>query len=213
MLNKIREKYLNLNRLITVGQYAKAEKAAFLGSSNRIIECVKPAVFELTGYPSRVADPGELARYAEVMHENKFEYIYKVYLDGVVTASEVALFERIAAHVFTMTKKLYGKARIPTANLLLALSIYRNLKLLLPSDDTVIFEVGGGCGYLGAMLALDGFQVISMNVTQAFYLYQSHLYQTLLGDNFIELVKEKPNAFLKKTLIDGIRDGSGPRNL
>ena len=70
MLNKIREKYLNLNRLITVGQYAKAEKAAFLGSSNRIIECVKPAVFELTGYPSRVADPGELARYAEVMHEN-----------------------------------------------------------------------------------------------------------------------------------------------
>lgn len=208
MLNKLAKKYLRSNRLLTIDRYKQVENAAFLRSSNRIIECVQPSVFQLTGYPSRVAAQGELARFAEVMHENKFEYIFRVYLGGVLTADEVGMFEKLATHVFTMTKQLYGKAQIPAANLLIALSIYRNLRLLLSPSDSIIFEVGGGCGYLGAMLALNGFRIISMDVTQAFYLYQSHLYRTLLGDNFIELATEKPNTLTDGSIVDELRFGS-----
>ncbi|MEG3592514.1 MAG: hypothetical protein VX354_04385 [Pseudomonadota bacterium] len=185
---------MTTNKILTVEEYNQAEKHALRDVPNRIIEITQPEAFQFTGYPSRIDDISALSRYVEVMHEGKIEYIWKNYLLEYITKEEHELIKDIAEQTFSMSSSLFSKGSVPTSNLLLALSIYRQIKFIFPECKQTIFEIGGGCGYLGALLASAGYKVISMDITQVFYLYQSCLYRTIFKDKFVELVNNKDSA-------------------
>jgi len=52
-----------------------------------------------------------------------------------------------------------------------------------------VFEPGPGAGYLGALLALNGYTYTSYDVTQSLYLWQSHLLDAVTESAFNELVR------------------------
>jgi SAM-dependent methyltransferase len=85
-----------------------------------------------------------------------------------------------------LSGETYGRRRISRGGILSTMNMFRTIRSLCPNKDTVIFEIGPGTGYLGALLGLAGYRYVATDVTQALYLYQSHLFETLFGSDFLE---------------------------
>jgi hypothetical protein len=65
--------------------------------------------------------------------------------------------------------------------------------LFLGRQQTIL-EIGGGSGYIGALLVQMGYGYISTDITQAFYIAQNHVLNAVAGDRFIELATD-PRSF------------------
>jgi protein-L-isoaspartate O-methyltransferase len=160
---------------MTLDSYNAAEREALSRLSNRQIEASGAEAFKQVGYPVTVDSMAALPRYADVMQEGRSRATYDML--GGLTAGEFNLVEQITAKVQKATDRL-GRSVTPTASLLRALVVYRQIAALFP-DHASVLEIGPGSGYVSALLALDTYKVYSVEIAQAFALWQRQLRQTM----------------------------------
>jgi len=131
------------------------------------------------------------------MHEARAEATARDYLGDAVTAEELGWLRQISLAAIELSRRHYRTtAPPPTGSLLRALSIFRQIRHAYPDpSSTVVFEIGPGSGYCGALAVLAGYGYVATDIAQGFYLYQSHLLRTLLGESFIELCGDAGRNF------------------
>ncbi len=172
-------------KLLSVEAYNSAEKSASENFSIRINQAFFPDMFSTVGYPSRVDNINQLWRYIDVMHEGRTEYNLNVLLKGL-TPHEFSLFKTITKLVYAYSQSNYNKKLVSTSALLRAIHVMRSIKAVTKDARPSVLEIGPGCGYLGMLLLLEGYPYISVDVAQAFYLYQSHMF-SIVSPNLREL--------------------------
>ncbi|MGE4165613.1 MAG: hypothetical protein AB7E67_06480 [Xanthobacteraceae bacterium] len=171
---------------LTVKSYDELEHRATGSLPNRIIECCVPVAFLQESYPIRITSERSAYRYVDVMQDGRSEDTFKLLIGGI-TLDEMEAMRSIARKVGDATERLYGRRLVPRSALLRSLNVVRHVRYLLPAGDTLIFEVGAGSGYVGALLLEFGYRYACMDITQAFYIWQSHLLQSISADSFVEL--------------------------
>jgi len=175
---------------LTVEEYNKAEEEAEINIPNRILEASRPECFLDTGYPIRVKNIQSLFRYLDVMHELRFEEDFDVLIGGGLTEEEFELFKEITEKTAKFSKERFGNCTVPTGALLRAIVTFRYIRILYPAKTATVLEIGPGSGYLAVLLALAGYRIVTSDITQAFYLWQNHLWDYIFGENLIELASD-----------------------
>lgn len=176
---------------LTPAYYDRAELLAEQGLPNRLIQACRPALFDRIGYPARAASSGALWRWADVMHEGRFEDDFNENLGGGLTAQEWDYWRRIMRAARGLTN---GTPIVPRAALARATIAYRAIAARV-APNSLIVEIGPGSGYLSALLGLVGHTVMAVENAQAFYLWQNRLFSTLFPDCFVELVHEERETY------------------
>lgn len=158
--------------IFTPQSYDAAESEAMKRLPNRVIEAARAVAFQAVGYPTRVASVEELWRYADAMQEHRLRGTFDAI--GGLTEGEFELVSQVTKVVADLTQTLCRHRVVPGASLMAAVPVYRAVKLHLRNGGSV-FELGPGSGYVGALLAADGYRYSSSDVAQAFFLWQGHL--------------------------------------
>ena len=188
-------------RTVTVQEYNNAERVAMARLPNRLVEAMQACLFAKVGYPFVVSDRDELQKYVDVMHETLFESRFLDMLEGI-TPSEFDTLNNFIGLVARFTQATFDKVLVPRATLMQSLSMVRHIKYLFGSARPRVFEFGPGCGYLGGLLALDGYPYAATDVAQAFYLYQNHLWSYLTNGNVVDGANS-PDAVAAFAKLDG----------
>ena len=178
---------------LKITEYDRVEQEAISEMPNRIIEAFMPFLFQQLGYPTRVRHESELFKYIDVMHELRFESDF-VNLLGGLTAEEFELLCRLTERICGFSESQFQRRSIARASVLRSINVLRHIKYLFGSERPRVFEIGSGCGYLGAMLMLEGYPYAATDVTQAFYLYQNHLWDFISDGKVIETVNTEISA-------------------
>ena len=177
--------------MISIQEYNDAESAYSYRLSARAIQAFSPMTFSFVGYPTRVVDEIEIARYIDVMHETKDAvYFEPPYVFSIAEGEEV---KKIIDLVAQKTADHFGQTIRPWMAPLAAVQTYRivcELSKLVNKAKCSIFEIGPGSGYLGALLVQAGLIYTSMDNTQAMYLWQSRLLDWLTNGQYAELSLE-----------------------
>ena len=174
------------HKILSTQAYDSAENKALERMPNRIIECSGTVTFSSLGYPTRITSQAALGRYVDVMHEGRAEATFRQFLKGV-SEEEFDLLRDVSEAVASNAEQNYGRRAIATGSLLRALVIVRAIKALYPDKTSLVFEIGHGCGYVGALLMADGYAYASTDIAQAFYIYQNHLLNRLRPGKVTEL--------------------------
>ena len=174
--------------MISIDDYNTNENQALQYLSNRAIEAFRPVTFMLTNYPGQVHYEQELIRYIDVMHETKeAKYFSDAYQYSV---DEAELISSVCAKVMKLSAESFGRPVRPLMAPLAAITLFRVISEVaeyLGNKSLSVFEIGPGSGYLGALLMNSGHSYASMDITQAFYLWQSRLYNHLAPGEFLDL--------------------------
>jgi hypothetical protein len=186
---------------LSPGDYNKQEMSNINECGDYLFSIASPRVFTKSGYPYRAENFSELFRMVDSVNFSRAE-AYLATL-GSLSASEFALFKRIATAAAEVSADLYGKRVIARRGILAAMNMFRQIRAIGPDLSGTVLEVGGGNGYLGALLALHGYRYMLTDVTQSLYLYQSHLLQKLCGDDFFEAALVDPKSV---SIDDMLRD-------
>lgn len=144
--------------------------------------------FYKAGYPSRIQLESELVKYVEVMHELSFELDLNGAFSGKLTPHEFLSLQQMAEQVHAFSRERFGSKGIGRGTVIKSINVLRHIKHLFGDKRPRVLEIGAGCGYLGAFLIQQGYPYASMDVSQAFYLYQNHFW------NFISKGKVKEFA-------------------
>jgi hypothetical protein len=174
--------------------YDAAEQAAVEHATNRIIECCRPVTFATVGYPTSVRSMQGAYRFIDATHEGRTEVTFRD-LIGALTDQEMSLLRAVAGKVAAMSSRIYGRRAVPRSTLLRAVAVVRQIDILFPDRQQIVLEIGGGSGYVGALLAQMGVRYISTDVTQAFYVVQNHVLNAVAGGRLIELATDSRTFF------------------
>ena len=173
---------------ISVEEYNRVERLAIENiDSSQLIEAFFPVTFGNTGYPIRISKEKELVRYVDVMHSLRFENDFRSLMNGSLTDDEFSLLRELTILICQFCESNFGRKMIARASVLRMLNVLRHIKYIFGTARPSIFEVGPGCGYLGALSILSGYPYGGTDVTQAFYIYQNHLWDFISDNNLIEL--------------------------
>jgi hypothetical protein len=176
--------------------YDRAEKMGIVPLCCRAIECFRPTQFAAVGYPFVINSIGELWKYTECMHdgfgltEPMDQYLISTLLMGGFTKQEFQEFKSIKAAVDDLAGLVGRRCEYPTNSIFLALNQARHISALTPPGSTIV-ELGGGAGYLGALLVLRGYRYVATDIAQALYLMQSHLISRVAPRGCIDLLDER----------------------
>jgi len=179
--------------MLTPAAYDRAEALAEQGLPNRLIQACRPALFNHINYPAHAASSGALWRWADAMHEGRFEDDFAERL-GSLTQEEWAWWRQIARAARALTN---GHPVTPRGALARATIAYRAIRARL-APPALVVEVGPGSGYLTALLGLAGYAVYAVENAQAFYLWQSRLYGALFAEEFCDLAL---NRYVKGRIV------------
>lgn len=179
-------------KFLSVEAYDEAERSALIEAPNRIVACCQPTTFATLGYPTRIHATAAAGRYTDVLHELRTEEAFATYLAGV-TREEFDALRAIAIKIADMTEQLYGRRMVPRSGLLRALNMVRQIRSLF-EPRSAVFEIGPGCGHLGALLCWFGYRYAAADITQAFYIHQNHVLNAVTNGRVIELATQ-PGAF------------------
>jgi len=86
------------------------------------------------------------------------------------------------------------------------INILRHIQYVWGDARPTVFEIGPGNGYLGAMLMLEGYPYAATDISQAFYLYQNHLWNFIsdsINNNLIEAVYNQKEPVFNHLLLPG----------
>jgi SAM-dependent methyltransferase len=169
--------------MLKILEYNKCEKKHANHFPNYTLLAFSPVTFIQHGWPHNIENESNLWRYIDTMQENRFEHNLSAL--GFVTQEEFELLKLLTEKVLKFTESLDCKfsAKNSITRSIIALRVIKNLR----PAPSVVLEVGPGSGYLSALLALSGYKVISLEITQSFYLYQNRLFEFLFQQKFIEL--------------------------
>lgn len=176
--------------------YAEAERKGMVDLGCRAIEMFRPFHFGIAGYPFSVNSIEEIWKYTECMHDGFGidgpidDYIVSNFLRGGFTNEEFELIKKIVGVVEGLGKDIGKTCQVPTNTLYYALNHARHIRALAPPGSLVV-ELGGGAGYLGALLVLMGYRYVGSDISQAFYLLQSQLLDRVSDGGCINLVDGK----------------------
>ena len=174
---------------LSVAHYDAAEAAGRARLPNRVVEAFEPVTFGAVGYPTRVMGDDELWKFADVMHERRFEQDFLGLPDGL-TEDEFRLFKEVNKAVAGLGESRFARSMVARGSLLRALNVLRHIRYVYGDRRPPILEVGCGSGYLGALLILEGYPFIGNDVTQGFYLFQNLLWTELAPNGVRELALE-----------------------
>src|SRR5262249_21237629 len=93
------------------------------------------------------------------------------------------------------TEQVYGRRSVPRAAMLRALNVVRHIRYLQPDPRAIIFEIGPGSGYLGALLLELGYRYAATDVTQGMYIWQNHLLNAMVPGQVAELATADGDFF------------------
>lgn len=172
--------------MLSISEYNARETEARIASCNRIVEAFSPSHFNAFGYPTRVQENSELFKFADVMQERRFEHYIDQTLGGL-SEDEYQQFLILATQVAEMCQKRFLRKGCGKSSIAHSINVLRHIRYLSENQPATVFEIGPGCGYLGAMLTASGYGYMAYDVTQAFYLYQSNLWSYLYGARAIDL--------------------------
>ncbi len=181
---------------LTVAEYDRMEQDAIAELPNRVIEAFQPVTFLQLGYPIRIRRESELFKYIDVMQETRFEHDYLNFLGGV-TLTEFELLQKLTSLVCNFSEVRFQRKGIARSSLIRMINVLRHIRYLSGAEQPRIFEIGPGCGYLGAMLMLLGYPYAATDVTQAFYLYQNHLWDFITDGKVFEGAQQEINSVLR----------------
>jgi len=190
---------------LTVGEYDSAEQEAISELPNVIQEAFQPVAFQKVGYPTRISRESELVKYIEVLHYNRFENDYSTLLDGL-TEKEFSLLRHLTSLVSVFSESQFGRKVLARSSLLRMINILRHIQYVWGDARPTVFEIGPGNGYLGAMLMLEGYPYAATDISQAFYLYQNHLWNFIsdsINNNLIEAVYNQKEPVFNHLLLPG----------
>src|SRR5690348_4608882 len=131
----------------------------------RAIECFRPAQFAAVGYPFAINFISELWKYTECMHdgfglqEPLDRYLLREFLGGGFTNEEIEEAKKIRAALDDIERFIGRSCQRPTNALFLAFNQARHISALARPGSTIV-ELGGGSGYLGALLVLRGYRYV-----------------------------------------------------
>jgi len=171
-----------------VGDYDLAEQNAIENLPNMVVEAVQPVFFNSVGYPSRIRNLSELFKYTDAMHELAFEDRFSGLLQAL-TESEFDLVRQLTISVSNFSEERFGQSYLARASIIESLNVFRHIRYLFGDARPRVFEIGPGCGYLGAMLIDQGYPYAATDVSQAFYLYQNHFWNFISQARLNELAK------------------------
>ena len=171
---------------LSVAEYDEAEQSAISVTPNRVVAAFQPVTYARIGYPDRVRQESELFKYIDVMHEGEFEQHVTRDLAGL-SEDEFDLVRKITSLICGFSESRFGIKSTGRASVLGALNVFRHIRYQFGDARPCVLEIGPGNGYLGAMLMLEGYPYLATEVSQAFYLYQNHLWNFISGGNVIEL--------------------------
>ncbi|MEI8342954.1 MAG: hypothetical protein WCH43_15635, partial [Verrucomicrobiota bacterium] len=151
-----------INPEISVEAYDAEERRFRTGLSFSEIMAFETTTFTNVGFPARVFDERELARYVD-WNTSSLGYLY-FQPDSLVvgpsvrtafTDAERELIGTLTSRVADMTGLRYGRRMRPILSLLAQLGMFRLIMALIARSghEISVFEVGPGNGYLGALLA------------------------------------------------------------
>lgn len=175
---------------LTVKEYDEAEAEAIALCPNSIIEAFAPAHFSAVGYPMRVSHERELVRYVDVMHDLSFEEDFGLFFPKGLTAREYDLLTQMATIANKFSTEHFGTRAVARPSVLKAINVLAHIGFMYADSRPRVLEIGPGCGYLGAYLIREGYPYASMDVTQAFYLYQNHFWNYVSNSRIIDFVKK-----------------------
>lgn len=165
---------MNLNnKLISDYNYLSSQQFARCAMAER--ECFAPVAFKKLGAPTVVSSISELPFFVCSMQEGRARDTLEKDLNGL-SDSDIKILSGVINIVVKLTENL-GMRTAPRASLLRHFFQYKLLSNYYPSASKVL-EIGPGSGYLSLILARAGFSVMSYELTQAFYLYQTLLFHT-----------------------------------
>jgi hypothetical protein len=176
--------------------YDRAEREGIIPLYCRAIECFRPVQFAAVGYPIFISSIAELWKYTECMHEGfglsepMEKYLLSNFLMGGFTKQELDEARLIKRAVDDLGKFIGHPCEYPMNSMFLAFNQARHIGALAPPGSTIV-ELGGGAGYLGALLVLRGYRYVGTDIAQALYLLQSHLISHVAPRGCINLLEER----------------------
>lgn len=185
---------ISKKKLLTPLEYLLFEEKAKETAPNRILEACVASTFNFVNYPTEISTVKSAQRYIDTMHEGRFFDTLQM-LGGKITPNEEKLVYKIFQKICLLSKKKYKKVKIPISSLFRALLIFRQIECLFSGKKIKVLEIGPGSGCLGALLIEAGHLYISTEVSQAFYIYQNHLYNALSCSEFEEMAISKSYFF------------------
>jgi hypothetical protein len=174
---------------LKISDYNKIEEKAISLLPNRVIEAFQPTEFYDSGYPTRVNSSDELWKYVDVMHEKRFESNVLVGLGGGLTQEEFDDFKRLTQKIYDFTLNEFDKPFVARNSVSRSFIIYRAIKAIYNGYTPTVFELGAGCGYLGALLISENWPYYSTDNAQAFYLYQNRLWNYFSNNELREILE------------------------
>lgn len=180
---------------LEIARYDDLERKAAALLPNLAQAAFGPVTFSAGNYPTRVTEEAALGRYIDTMHENAAGEFF----GGRFTLSpdEADLIAAIGDTVAGLSRERFGRAVRPWLAPLDAVGMFRIVAAFaqrLGRKQARVLEIGPGSGYLGALLNRAGFRTVSMDNTQAFYLWQNRFYGALAGSGLAEMAEGGPPA-------------------
>ncbi len=181
---------------VSPGDYDNAERDGAAQHSVPVLQAFRPVTYQSVGFPIHVTSERELVRYVDHNFESEVPKLYQpaatfapVGYVNSFTRDEAALVARVRDMVADFSAARFGRRTRPMTNLLVQVGPYRAMEAISAVyglKQLNVFEAGPGLAYLGALLALQGHRYTSYDVTQALYLWQSHLLSAAGGNDFLE---------------------------
>ncbi|MDB4805118.1 class I SAM-dependent methyltransferase [bacterium] len=179
---------------LKVKDYNQAEQECMAMLPVRVIQAFQPITFREIGYPVHIRRESELFKYVDVMHEQRFENDFQNLFGGGLRVEEFELLKRVTEWICRFSESRFGKKAIARGSVLRALNVMRHIKYVHGDKRPTVFEIGPGCGYLGAMLILEGYPYAGTDISQAFYLYQNHFWNFITDGKVTELAEHGNNT-------------------
>src|SRR5262245_15192691 len=197
-----------MSTFLSPAQYNHAEQKGLESLCGRAIECFRPSTFAAVGYPFSISSMSELWRYTECMHEGiglpqpMSEYLMATLLVGGFTEQEIEEARHIKRALDDLSRSIGRPVEYPVYSMIRAFNQARHIGCLAAPGSTVV-ELGGGAGYLGALLVLRGYRYVATDVAQALYILQSNLLARLSAGGVVDLVDTQYGAGDLGTLKPG----------
>ena len=177
----------NKEELNIIDIYNEAESKGIQDLTNSAILAFGPYYWNNSGFPTKIYSLKELWRYHDTMQDDRYLWNKKCIKNCIVGKEDLILLEKVKNKIYQFSCDFEFPYRTPGINALTR-SFYQYLRIKEISNinqkEISILEVGPGCGYLGIFLALSGYKYIAIECVQAYYIYQSSLWNYIFKEKY-----------------------------
>lgn len=182
---------------VMIARYNAAEQAGRRVVPNVAIAAYSPEVFQLIGYPHRILDARELWRYHDVMQDGRLGENLRLIGDEMDLKYEV--IENAADAIMSFSELSFGFRSAGKDMFSRAIYQYSLIEKTLREvpKPWKILEVGPGCGYLGVLLGMSGHSYIALEASQAFWIYQNALFESVFGLDYTNGLSDEKESRIR----------------